>query len=117
MQYTKAIVDLIQEARRRAPSEFKPSIKLANPEVLSILLDLYKKSTDSVFKALVKEVFSLAGGVWSTRIGELEQTGKVDVEESYSVKVYRGQTRLEPKTASEDIKKPKMVYRGRVVMA
>lgn len=91
MQYTKAIVDLIQEARRRAPSEDKPSIKLANPDVLFELLRLYQKSSDAIFKALVKEVFNLAGDPWPERLEakpkEKKEVAEDEVPEGYVVKV------------------------------
>jgi hypothetical protein len=123
MQYTKAMVDLIQEARRRAPSEDKPSIKLANPDVLFELLRLYQKSTDAIFKALVKEVFNLAGDPWPERLQakpeEKKKAAKDEVPEGYVVKVYRGQTVLERKASSADkpeSSRPKRMYRGQAVI-
>lgn len=123
MQYTKAMVDLIQEARRRAPSEDKPNIKLANPDVLFELLKLYQKSSDTIFKVLIKEVFHLAGDPWPARLEEKPRTEQVpeEVPEGYVVKVYRGQTVLERKANSPDNKeksestRPKRIYRGQVV--
>lgn len=123
MQYTKAMVDLIQEARRRASSEDKPNIKLANPDVLFELLKLYQKSSDTIFKVLVKEVFHLAGDPWPARLEDKPKTGQMKEEapEGYVTKVYRGQTALEPKAKNPDSKKkpestrPKRIYRGQVV--
>jgi hypothetical protein len=116
MQYTKALVDLIKEARRRAPLEDKPSIKLANPEVLSELLILYQKSKDAVFKAIIKEIFALAGDGWSDQIGTPDTAKSNEVPPGYVVKVYRGQTRLEPKPGSDnDQHRSKRIYRGQVV--
>jgi len=124
MQYTKAMVDLIQEARRRAPSEDKPSIKLANPDVLFELLRLYQNSSDTIFKALIKEAFFLAGAPWPARLEEKPRQSEPtpeDVPEGYVVKIYRGRTVLERKTGSADSKeknestRPKRIYRGRVV--
>jgi len=122
MQYTKAIVDLIQEARRRAPSEDKPSIKLANPDVLFELLRLYQKSSDAIFKALVKEVFNLAGDPWPERLEakpkEKKEVAEDEVPEGYVVKVYRGQTVLERKATTDkpESSRPKRMYRGQVVV-
>ncbi len=120
MQYTKALVDLIKEARRRAPAEDKPSIKLANPEVLSELLVLYEKSKDAVFKAVIKEIFTQAGDGWIDRINRPSTpslSNSTEVPPGYVVKVYRGQTRLEPKAGSGgDRQRSKRVYRGQVVV-
>ncbi|MEQ9022553.1 MAG: hypothetical protein RLN82_07305 [Pseudomonadales bacterium] len=123
MQYTKAMVDLIQEARRRAPSEDKPNIKLANPDVLFELLKLYQKSSDTIFKVLVKEAFHLAGDPWPARLEDKRKAEQMEEEvpEGYVVKVYRGQTVLERKANSPDNKRksestrPKRMYRGQVV--
>jgi len=119
MQYTKAMVDLIQEARRKAPSEHKPSIKLANPDVLAELAKLHIVSTDHVFKAIVKEIFHLAGDPWPERLAQLEQSQ----DDEYVTRVYRGKTTLVKKataphaTESKEasVEKPKRIYRGRVV--
>ena len=122
MQYTKAIVDLIQEARRRAPSEDKPSIKLANPDVLFELLRLYQNSSDAIFKALVKEVFHLAGDPWPERLeakpDEKKGGSENEAPEGYVVKVYRGQTVLERKASKEkqQSSRPKRMYRGQIVI-
>ncbi len=122
MQYTKAMVDLIQEARRRAPSEDKPNIKLANPDVLFELLKLYQKSSDAIFKALVKEVFNLAGDPWPDRLDakpeEKNEVAQNKVPEGYVVKVYRGQTVLERRANADkpESSRPKRMYRGQVVV-
>tara|TARA_R110002073_G_scaffold293982_3_gene459690 strand:- start:613 stop:1008 length:396 start_codon:yes stop_codon:yes gene_type:complete len=130
MHYTKAIVDLIQEARRRVPSEDKPNIKLANPDVLFELLKLYQKSTDVIFKALVKEVFNLAGDPWPGRLETKPEkdnkTAEDEASEGYFVKVYRGQTLLQRKATNAKsgesqnpdepkASRPKRMYRGQVV--
>ena len=120
MNYSKAMIDLISEARRRAPSEDKPSIKLANPDVLLELNNLYHKSTDAVLRAIIKEAFLLAGDPWPEKLAEKEQQ---EEEESkgprYITKVYRGQTQLievAPEEESKQEKQPaKKIYRGRVV--
>jgi hypothetical protein len=122
MHYTKALVDLIQEARRRAPSEDKPSIKLANPDVLFELLRLYQKSSDAVFKALVKEIFSQAGDPWPARLEKApKEAGPDEVPEGYVVKVYRGQRILERRDKSsanadkKETDRPKRMYRGQAI--
>ena len=54
MNYSKAMIDLISEARRRAPSDDKPSIKLANPDVLTELHKIYHHSNDTVLRVIIK---------------------------------------------------------------
>jgi hypothetical protein len=112
MNYSKAMIDLISEARRRVPSIDKPSIKLANPDVLYELCRLFHTSTDAVFKAIVKETFLLAGDPWPKKLLKPDETEKI----KYTTRVYRGQTQLTEKIR-ENIEKPKTlrVYRGQVV--
>ncbi|GAA6167031.1 hypothetical protein [Sessilibacter corallicola] len=71
MQYTKALIDLIQKARRHAPSDVKSRIKLSDPNVLSELESIYKASDDNTFKNIVKDVFEQAGDGW---LSKLEQS-------------------------------------------
>lgn len=119
MQYTKALVDLIQEARRRAPNEAKPSIKLANPNVLYELITLYQQSSDAVFKALIKEICNQAGEEWAERLEQPAEANPSTSEEQYTLRVYRGKTILEPKRpteeAKENLSRKQRIYRGRVV--
>lgn len=123
MNYSKAMIDLISEARRRAPSEDKPSIKLANPDVLFELNTLYHNSNDAVLRAIIKEAFLLAGDPWPQKLQETEAEPEPAEEEvaqpRYITKVYRGQTQLievPPESVSKEEKEvPKRIYRGQVV--
>lgn len=115
MNFNKAMIDLVKEIRRRSPSDLKPSIKLANPELLSELLEQYHNSKDTVTKALVKELFSLAGDPWPNALLEEEKP-----EKEYSTMVYRGQvryveTKREPPQPSA--KTTQLIYRGRPIPA
>jgi hypothetical protein len=98
MNYSKAMIDLITESRRRASSEDKPNIKLANPDVLSELNTIYHKSNDTVLKAIIKETFHLAGGRWPDRLVEslVEEMAEENTVKKprFITKVYRGQTQL-----------------------
>ncbi|MGK0476977.1 MAG: hypothetical protein ACJAYV_002657 [Oleispira sp.] len=117
MNYSKAMIDLISESRRRASSEDKPSIKLANPDVLTELNKIYHRSNDTVLKAIIKETFHLAGGRWpETLIGNIEEDDSVK-ESRFITKVYRGQTQLIEVAPEGSINKPKTarIYRGQVV--
>jgi hypothetical protein len=118
------MIDLISEARRRAPSEDKPSIKLANPDVLFELNTLYHNSNDAVLRAIIKEAFLLAGDPWPQKLQETEVEPEPEEEEvanqpRYITKVYRGQTQLievAPESSGKEEKEPpKRIYRGQVV--
>ncbi|WP_020210798.1 hypothetical protein [Gilvimarinus chinensis] len=117
MQYSKPMIDLILELRRRVPSELKPGIKLANPEVLSELAAFYPKCKETVTRTLIKELFQMAGDDW---LSELEPAAKPKQDKSHQVKVYRGQVTLTERPregADEESKKdkPLRMYRGQVV--
>lgn len=112
------MIDLLKEARRRAPSEDKPSIKLANPDVFSELERLYHRSNDTIFRTVVKELFHLVGGSWPDRLIQPEAAPV-----TYSSRVYRGTTTLTERPAPDggisaqtsEKTKPKRIYRGRIV--
>lgn len=117
MNYSKAMIDLISEARRRASSEDKPSIKLANPEVLFELNKIYHNSSDTVLKAIIKETFHLAGEGWPDKLIEQTVDENEDKGPRYVTKVYRGQTQLVEVATSASVTKggSKKIYRGQVV--
>lgn len=116
MNFNKAMIDLVQEIRRRAPSEVKPSIKLANPELFAELLSIYKAKADTVSKALIKELFEMAGAPWPQALKE-----EAVPDQRYVTQVYRGQVTQIPvdsTTGSAD-KNPRKatqrIYRGQVI--
>lgn len=120
MNYTKAMIDLISEARRRAPSEDKPSIKLANPDVLSELNTIYHATKDVVIKAIIKETFHLAGGSWPEKLLDTDSNIETDISEGprFITKVYRGQTQLIeiiPEEKLENTTKSVRIYRGQII--
>lgn len=118
MNYTKAMIDLISEARRRAPSDDKPSIKLANPEVLSELNKIYHNSTDTILKAIIKEAFYLAGAGWPEKLLDEVKDDNPTKAPRFITKVYRGQTQLteaEPEGVMKNKAKTERIYRGRIV--
>ena len=112
MQFTKAMVDLAKEIRRHAPSDIKPSIKLANPELFNELALLFKTTESVVLRALIKEMHELAGDPWPARLlAEI-------AAEPMTVQVYRGQTKLVMKKTEpmeHEIKTTTRIYRGQVV--
>lgn len=113
MNFTKPMIDLAKEIRRRAPTEVKPSIKMANPELFVELAKIFDRSKDTVMKALIKEICSLAEQPWSQ--AELSETQ----EQKHSVKDYIAQiaqTSLNKAPEKETpAEQPKKIYRGRVV--
>jgi hypothetical protein len=117
MNYSKAMIDLISESRRRASSEDKPNIKLANPDVLTELKKIYHSSNDTVLKAIIKETFHLAGGHWPETLVENMADDDTVKESRFITKVYRGQTKLIEVAPEDGIKKKKTarIYRGQVV--
>lgn len=113
MQYSKPMIDIILELRRRVPSELKPGIKLANPEVLDELIEHYPASSDNVTRALIKELLMMAGDNWLNR---LDKPAAIE-QAKPQVKVYRGQVSLEepkPEPSSTSGRKTR-VYRGQVI--
>ena len=118
MNYSKAMIDLISEARRRAASEDKPSIKLANPDVLLELNKIYHNSNDTVLKAIIKETFHLAGEGGPDKL--IEPTGEEQPIKGprFITKVYRGQTQLievAPEGYDDKKTKTERIYRGRAI--
>lgn len=115
VNYDKPMIDLVQEIRRRVPSDDKPSIKLANPDLLSELIILYQKSKDNVMKALTRELMIMAGEGWEQKlVSNTVPKGK------YTTHTYRGQTQLVEKDippTPPTPKEKKRFYRGQEVIA
>ncbi|MDN3639178.1 hypothetical protein QWY82_10185 [Simiduia curdlanivorans] len=122
MQYTKPMIDLIYEVRRRVSSELKPDIKMANPDVLHILADYAQHSKDAIAKALIKELLSLAGAPRSMLLAEQQAISTAaEIPELVAkpiVRVYRGQVMLSPAPEPRPETTPKStqrIYRGQLV--
>ena len=116
MQFTKPMIELVYEIRRCSPSELKPAVKLANPELFPELQSHYHNGASIVSKALIKELFTLAGNPWPARLGE-----EAAAAPKQSVRVYRGQVQVEDKPTpskesdAEQKMRKKRVYRGQVI--
>lgn len=118
MQFSKPMIELVFEIRRFVTSDLKPTIKLANPELFSELQRFYHTSANAVTKALIKELFHLAGNPWPNRLSTGEASPK------QIVKVYRGQVQLQDKITTADQhldditkKRQQRIYRGQVVQS
>lgn len=118
MNYSRPMIDLVYEIRRRVPSELKPDIKLANPNLLKELTQLVNHNPNIILHALVRELLSLAGEEW---IAQLDREDKADDDSVYA-NSYRGQTLLHKTTSDESHKneadkphRPVRIYRGQVI--
>lgn len=123
MQYTKPMIDLVYEIRRRIEPAIKPGVKMANPELLKELADYYQGASDTITKTLIKELLTLAGDEWRALLRLQPATGPQDIAEppKQLVKVYRGQTILvdAPRPdllANSTPAKPTRMYRGHPVV-
>ncbi len=93
MQYTKPMIDLVYEIRRRVDSDLKPSVKMANPDMLQELADFYFRTKDTIAKTLIKELLHLAGPQWHQLVEPINTEEHHEIPKQV-VKVYRGQTVL-----------------------
>jgi len=122
VNFNKQMIDLVREIRRRVPSDDKPGIKLANPDLLNELIPIFQLSTDTVTKTLIKELFNVAGDGWPERlvaksfdVGE-DQYDNGEPKKRYITKTYRGQTELvEVKPVTEEKPRIQRIYRGQLV--
>lgn len=113
MQYTKPMIELVYEIRKTVPAEFKPSVKLANPDLFNQLITHYHHGAKTITKALIKELLSFAGSDWTEAL--LEQK---PIEEKHATKIYRGTISLERQQLAEEKareNRKKRIYRGRVI--
>lgn len=125
MQYSRPMIKLLYEIRRRIHSDLKPDIKLSNPELFNQLAENFYSSNCIVIKALTREFFSLAGEPWNTLLDT-----PANEPSNHVVKVYRGQISLEPtftvpetqppesekKSLTESaLQKPVRIYRGQII--
>ena len=95
MQYTRPMIDLVYEIRRRVDSEMKPSVKMANPDMLKELAEYHHRTKETITKTLIKELLFLAGTEWADLLEPSKSdSNKFAEHPKQVVKVYRGQTIL-----------------------
>lgn len=107
------MIELLREIRRHINSDLKAKLKLANPNLLYELRDIYRSGDNVVINALIKELYYKAGPKWMTQLEEV-----IVEQEDTSVKVYRGQQQFvetAPEQRVSSNKKSKM-YRGHPVI-
>lgn len=68
MEYSKAMIDIVREIRKRVDKDLEPTIKLANQQLLNDLVPVYEQSKDTVLRIIIKELFLLAGDEWPEKI-------------------------------------------------
>lgn len=120
MQYTKPMIDLVYEIRRRVDSDMKPSVKMANPDMLKELANYHHRTNDTITKTLIKELLFMAGDQWRQLLEPvMAEAPKTPEIPKQVVKVYRGQTILAdaPRPQTEHIPNaaPTRMYRGHPV--
>ena len=123
MQYTKPMIELVFEIRRRVPADLKPSVKLANPELLDELIAHHRRSKDVICQTLIKELLQMAGDPWDHALSDAQddaEAAEAATRPRQVTKVYRGQVTLEEAPPRDDLdqskKRPKRMYRGQEVI-
>lgn len=115
MQYSRPMIELVYEIRRRVSADLKPGIKLANPDMFQELSNYYQSSKDSIARTLIKELFSMAGEPWASLLNKPNEP----VAPRQVIKSYRGQVSMveakKPASTSVQGSKPVRIYRGQVV--
>ncbi len=107
MRFNKHMIDLLREIRRRVPSHQKPSIKLANPELIDELSMAYEQSRDSICQLLIREFIEQ-----NRSLGE-------PLRENRNTTRTINKTRHPDSVEKESVKtdRPRRVYRGQIVEA
>ncbi|CAA0108700.1 Uncharacterised protein [Zhongshania aliphaticivorans] len=119
MVYSPEMVTLLQQLRNRIYAEFGTRIRLADPELLTALADLGKRSRDPFTRKTIIEIMSLAGIPF-----QLEPTKAVANSENphhiteityRGTKIYRDKELPAHSPVSADRQKTRQMYRGQVV--
>jgi len=120
MVYSPEMVALLQQLRSRIFAEFGTRIRLADPELLSAVGDMGKKSRDPFTRKTVVEIMKLAGIPF--QIEPSSSAAPAVVRNTQSVEImYRG-TKILRDTVSDTIRTDnsaerhtRQMYRGQVV--
>ena len=111
MLYSKAMIDLIHEARKRVPAEVKPMIKLANPDLLEEFYNVYQESDDTILKLIISDLFELAGEPWTGIL--IEDDRPNEVESRGLMKFFENS--LQSKVIPGRGKTKQRIYRGQLI--
>ena len=121
MQYTKPMIDQVFQIRKTVPDHLRAQIKLANPQLLDILADLYRNLHDKLLREHIKKLMSMAGPSWLSQLENPESTPRPPQNQQ----VYRGQVRQQqdtpkaetdtPNKPTTTVKEKTVIYRGQVI--
>lgn len=111
VQYDRAMIELVREIRKHAPSDLKPAIKLANPDLLHELGSLFRTGGNIVLESLIKALFEKAGDEWTSQL-------TIHDDKKYITKIYRGTTQLQLIEDQNAVKAKsrQRIYRGQLVV-
>lgn len=114
--YSRSMIELVYEIRKRIESDLKPGVKLANPDLLMELAHYFPSCKDAILKALIKELMELAGEEWQKQL----VLPSARQENRHTLKAYRGSMSVETSPSPPIPEAPKksgakMVYRGCVI--
>jgi hypothetical protein len=116
MQYTKPMIDQVFQIRKAAPDHLRAQIKLANPELLDVLADIYRSLQDKLLRELIQQLMSMAGPAWLA----LLESPAPESRPNHSQQIYRGQVRPAAqvpaaKIAAAPTHHKHVIYRGQLV--
>ena len=110
MHFTKPVIDLIFDIRRIAPLEVRPKIKLSNPKLLVLLIEIYKQYDQASLQLRIKQLITVAEPTLMTMISDQEQQP--------TKRMYRGQPIAQSEGERSSVvqnhpgKRTPIIYRG-----
>jgi hypothetical protein len=122
MVYSPEMVTLLQQLRHRVFAEFGTRIRLADPELLSVLGELGKRSRDPFTQKTVVEIMALAEIPFHLKSAgksadNKKTEGRLPTQVTYrGIKISRDEN--VPSTKSQSSTDPQVIrqmYRGQVV--
>lgn len=119
MVYSPEMVTLLQQLRNRIYAEFGTRIRLADPELLTSLADLGKRSRDPFTRKTVVEIMAMAGIPFQlepSKVAANSDSARHITEITYrGTKIYRDKELPAHSQVSAERQKTKQMYRGQVV--
>lgn len=112
MQYTKSMIDQIFLIRKIVPHSARAQIKLTNPDLLDLLVNVYREVEDLLLRDLIRQLMATAGPTWITRLQPSQG------EHDHQHQVYRGRalTTVPSSTSPPAAKEKTVIYRGHTVV-
>jgi hypothetical protein len=119
MVYSPEMVTLLQQLRNRIYAEFGTRIRLADPELLTGLADLGKRSRDPFTRKTVVEIMSMAGIPFQlepSKVAANSDHARQSTEITYrGTKIYRDKELPAHSQVSAERQQTRQMYRGQVV--